>query len=237
MIDVGLLASIAIVLIVPAVFVPPWPASAAVPGLLDVSGGALLIGVAIGRLTAVAFDDPGSLTSIGDLLIIRSGVEFWAGVLAGCAWIAIHARRDGVAPADRLAVIAAPALVAWACYEATCILRDGCPGPVSGIGLRPEGLVQTMLPIGLLTAAAAVGACVGLRWLQRRGMRGLETFTLALFAVATIRSVASIWLPHIGSGLTRQHATSIVVGVVAAITFVVLRTRASGLSPATSAAP
>ena len=230
MIDVGLLASIAIVLIVPAVFVQPWPISAAAPGLIDVSGGALLIGVAAGRLTAVAIDDPGSLTSLSDLLIIRSGVEFWAGAFAGLAWIAFHARRDNVAPAARLAAITTPALVAWACYEATCVLRDGCPGPVSGLGLRPEGLVQKVLPIGLMMAAAAVGAAAGLRWLHRRGMSNPQTFTLALLAVATIRSVASIWLPHIGSGLTRQHQTSIVVGVIASIAFVVLRVRVHRLA-------
>ena len=230
MIDVGLLASIAIVLIVPAVFVSPWPTSAAATGLIDITGGALLIGVAAGRLTAVAIDDPGSLTSLSDLLIVRSGVEFWAGVLAGLAWIAIQARRDQVAPAERLAAITTPALVAWACYEATCVLRDGCPGPVSGLGLRPEGLLHKMLPIGLMVAAAAAGAAAGLRWLHRRGMSGLQTLTLALVALATIRSVASIWLPHIGSGLTRQHLTSIAVGVVASVTFVLLRIQARRLS-------
>lgn len=225
MIDVGLLASIAVVLIVPSVFVQPWPRAALAPGLIDVVGGALLMSIAIGRLTAVAIDDPRSLTSLSDLLIIRSGVEFWAGALAGLAWIAFHARRDNVAPTARLAAITAPALVAWASYEATCVLRDGCPGPVSRFGLRPEGLVQTMLPIGLLIAAAAVGAAAALRWFHRRGLPDSQTFTLALLAVATIRSVASIWLPHIGSGLTRQHQTSIAVAVAASITFVVLRVR------------
>lgn len=225
MIDVGLLASIAIMLIVPAVFVQPWPASAVVPGVIDVAGGALLLGVVAGRLTAVAIDDPGSLTSLGDLLVIRSGVEFWAGAVAALTWIAIRSRNDNVAPIERLAAITTPALVAWASYEATCILRDGCPGPVSSIGLRPEGLVQKMLPIGLMVAVVAAGVAAGLRWLHRRGMSHAQVLTLALVGVATIRSVASLWLPHIGSGLTRQHTTSMVVAVVGAITFVALRVR------------
>ena len=83
MIDVGLLATIVIVLIVPSVFVRPWPASAAASGVIDVSIGAMFVGLAVGRLTAVALDDPGSLTSLSDLMIIRSGVEFWPGVAAG----------------------------------------------------------------------------------------------------------------------------------------------------------
>lgn len=223
MIDVGLLASIAILVIVPAVFAPPWPASAAVPGLIDVAGGALLIGILVGRLTAVAIDDPGSLTNLSDLLIVRSGVEFWAGMIAGLAWIAFQAHRSEVAPAERLAAITTPGLVAWASYEATCVIRDGCAGPLNRFGIRPDGLIEKVLPIGVLVAAVAVGAAVGLRWLHRRGMPGVQIFTLALAAIATIRSIASIWLPHIGSGLTRQHKSSIVIAVVASIAFVVLR--------------
>ena len=225
MIDVGLLATIVIVLIVPSVFVRPWPASAAASGVIDVALGALFVGLAVGRLTAVALDDPGSLTSLSDLMIIRSGVEFWPGVAAGVAWIAFRARHDEVAPMRRLAAITTPALVAWACYEAACILRDGCPGPLSSIGLRPDGLVERMFPIGLVVAAAVVGAAmIGRRW-HRRGMPDLEVVVMALLTVAIIRSVASIWLPHIGNGLTRQHRTSIAVGVIAVIAFVVIRRR------------
>ena len=225
MIDVGLLATIVIVLIVPSVFVPPWPSPAAPSGVFDLSIGALFVGVAVGRLSALALDDPGSLTSISDLLIVRSGVEFWPGVAAGLVWIAVRARAEAVAPLRRLAAISSPALAAWACYEATCILRDGCPGPRSSIGLRPDGLVEPVFPIGFVVAAAAVGvAFVGRRWHQR-GAPEAEVVVMALFSVAAIRSVASIWLPHIGSGLTRQHKTSIAVAVICAIAFLVVRRR------------
>jgi hypothetical protein len=228
MIDVGLLATIVIVLTVPSVFVPAWPASAAPSGVFDLSLGALFVGLAVGRLAALALDDPGSLTSVSDLLIVRSGVEFWPGAAAGLVWIAVRARGDEVAPSRRLAAISSPALVAWACYEATCILREGCPGPLSALGLRPEGLVETAFPIGLVVAAAAVGvAVVGRRWHQR-GAPDLEVVVMALFSIAFIRSVASIWLPHIGNGMTRQHKTSIAVAVISAIAFVVVRRRRPG---------
>lgn len=230
MIDVGLLASMAVVLIVPSVFVRAWPESAAASGLIDVTSGALLMGIAVGRLAAVAIDDPGSLTSISDLLIIRSGVEFWPGVAAGIGWIALRARHDHVSPAERLAAITAPALVAWACYEATCLLRDGCPGPVGSIGLRPEGLVQRMLPIGLGVAATAAGAAAIVRRWHRRGLPDLQVIGVTLIALATIRSVASVWLPHIGDGLTRQHRTSITVAVIASIGLLALRLRANPIA-------
>ena len=89
--------------------------------------------------------------------------------------------------------------------------------------------------MGLVAAATAVGAAAGLRYLHRRGMPGSQIVVLALVAIATIRSVASIWLPHIGSGLTRQHETSFVIAVVALIAFVVLRIRMQrDARPATS---
>lgn len=226
MIDIGLLASMVVVIVVPAVFVRAWPESAVATGLIDVASGALLIGIAVGRLVAVAIDDPGSLTSISDLLIIRSGVEFWPGVIAGIGWIAIGARRDDVSPAARLAAITAPALVAWACYEATCLLRDGCPGPLSSIGLRPDGLAKRMFPVSLGVAATAVGAAALVRRWHRRGMPDLQVIAVTAIAFAAIRSLASIWLPHIGDGLTRQHRTSIAVAVIASIGLVALRLRA-----------
>lgn len=223
MIDVGLLASMVVVLIVPSVFVRAWPDSAVATGLIDTTSGALLIGIAIGRLAAVAIDDPGSLTSLSDLLIIRSGVEFWPGVAAGVGWIAFRARQDNVSPAVRLAAITAPALVAWACYEATCLLRDGCPGPVTTFGLRPDGLVQRMFPVSLGIAAAAAGAAVVVRRWHRHGLPDLQVIAVALLSLATIRSFASIWLPHIGNGLTRQHRTSIAVAIVTFIGLLALR--------------
>lgn len=225
MIDVGLLASMAIVLIVPTVFVLPWPTSAAAAGLLDTAGGALIIGLIVGRLTAVAIDDPGSLTRISDLMIIRSGVEFWPGVGAGLAWIALRSKHDHIAPAQRLAALSAPALVAWACYEAACLVRDGCPGPLSSFGLRPDGLVQSMFPVDVVAAAAAIGAAFATRQLHRRGMPSLQVVALAIALLAVIRSLASIWLPHIGDGLTRQHKTSLVIAVAASATFVAARIR------------
>ena len=220
MIDVGLLVSMAIMLTIPVVFIRPWPAAAVEAGILDTTLGALLIGIAIGRLTAVAIDDSGSLTNLSDLLIIRSGVEFWPGAVAGLAWLAYRAHREGQPVPLRLAALAPAGLVAWSCFEATCLLRDGCPGPISAIGIRPDGLATRMFPVGLGVAAAAAASAFALDRLHRRGLQSPYVVILAVIAVAAIRSVASIWLPHIGSGLTRQHKTSIAVfaASVAALT-------------------
>src|SRR3546814_7909727 len=72
-------------------------------------------------------DDPESLGSIRALLVVRSGVEFWAGlavffVLLRRSVVRQHRRRGH----EALAELAPFALWGYALYEATCGLRDGC---------------------------------------------------------------------------------------------------------------
>ena len=228
MIDLGLLVSIAIVVTIPALFIRPWPPDAIDGNVVDASLGALAAGVVAGRLTALALDDPGSLTSLSDVLIIRSGVEFWAGTAVGLAWLAFGARKDKVSTAVRIAALVPAALVAWAGYEASCLVRDGCPGPASVFGLRPDGLTTRVIPIGLLVAVAATAAAYELSRLHRSGMPSAEIALLAIATVAAIRSVASIWLPHIGDDLTRQHKESIAVLTMSSIGLAALRLRHRG---------
>ena len=225
MIDIGLLVSMAIMVTVPTLFVRPWPLTAVPAGVLDTALGALVIGLAVGRLSAVAFDDAGSLTNLGDLMIIRSGVEFWPGALAGLAWLTHRAHRDGVSPTVRIAALVPAGLTAWSCFEATCLLRGGCPGPVSTIGIRPDGLQTSMFPVGLGVAVAAAASAFALDRSHRRGLQSLYVVILAVLGMAAIRSVASIWLPHIGSGVTRQHATSIAVLITSSVALIVLSGR------------
>lgn len=213
MADVGLLVSIGLIVIIVSVFVRPWPPDAIAGGVVDTAMGAALIGLVVGRVAAVALDDPGALTKLNDLLIIRSGVEFWPGVAAGLAWLLIRVRRKHIRPWNQLAALAPGGLVAWAVYEATCVVRGGCPGPVSAVGLHPDGLTRGVFPIGLAVGAVAGACAVLLGVAQRRGLSSRRVVIAAITAVAAIRSVASLWLPHIGSGFTRQHRTSLVVAI------------------------
>lgn len=214
MIDVGLLVSIAAMLVVPAVFLRPATPDASPSDMVELGAGPLLVGVLGGRIAAMLLDDPSSLGNIRDILIIRSGVEFWPGVAIGCACLAWNTRRQQAEVAKRLADMSVVALAAWATFEATCLLRDGCPGPPSRIGLRPDGLTTRVLPIGLIVAVAAGGAAWGIARLRRHGLDPRRCIVATVAAIAAIRSVSSIWLPHIGSGLTRQHRESIAVAAL-----------------------
>jgi len=170
----------------------------------------LVAGLAAARLTAVVLDDPATLLRPFDLLLIRGGMEFWAGVAGASAAIWLAARNRPFTPLDRAADIAPFALFAYAIYEAACLLRDGCFGPASPLGLRPGGLGQTQVPVGVLVgmAAAALGA-LSWRWSRRRPP--IDVALLAVTGLAGIRSFAGFFLPKVTSGLTRPHMESLLV--------------------------
>ena len=217
MIDYGLLMSMIVGFGVPTLLANWWPLSTYEEpvGFLDVALAPAFAGLAVGRLTTLALDDPSSIGSVSDMLIIRSGVEFWPGVAAAVGVLVWLAVRDGVAPLVRLVDLAPLAMIGYAMYEAACLFRDGCFGPDSSLGLRPPGLSTTMLPVGLLMALAVVAAAIVTRRVRDRGDDPLLVLLGAGVAVAAVRTVGSVWLPHVGDGLTRQHMTSIVVTVLA----------------------
>jgi len=220
MTDYGLLLSMALTVGLPSLFVRRWPLkTTAGQSLTDVSISALGVGLIVGRIVNLLLDDPRSLTRLGDFLIIRSGVEFWAGAVAGTVVVARGARRDKVGVADRLADVAPAALVAQAGYHLTCIVRDGCYGPDWAAGPVPKGLMHGMFPVELVAAVVLVAVAV------RLASRTLHPAIVALgglSAIAAERSVTSIWLPRLGAGITRQHTTSIVISSVSAVGIVVL---------------
>lgn len=173
-----------------------------------------VVGLLAARVAAAALDDRASLRSVRALLVIRGGVEFWVGATVMLALIAAGMRRRGREVRPALAELAPFVLWGYAAYEATCVLRDGCYGPASPVGLVPDGLQTRMLPLGLLAAGAIVVLGFVIRHLAWSASSKL---LLAVGGVAGLRALVSFWLPQLGDGLTRQHRESIVVaaGVVA----------------------
>lgn len=226
MIDYGLLVSMIIAFGVPSLVGSWWTVSGrdGPIGFFDVALWPAFTGLAIGRITTLAIDDPSSIGRISDMLIIRSGVEFWPGVTAAIGAALLSAHLGLVSPSRRISELTPLAMVGYASYEAACIFRDGCYGPRNSIGLRPPGLSTTMLPIGWFMTLAVVVAAFCVHVLVARGRNPLEIVLVAAASVASIRTVGSIWLPHVGEGLTRQHLSSLVVaaasvfGVVVAVT-------------------
>lgn len=223
MIDVGLLVSVVIVwavVVATARFAPPAIDD---PGAIDRLYLPAAGGVIIGRLVAILLDDPSSLDSIRSWLIIRSGVEFWAGVAAFTVLVCVSLRRSSIAPAGWLSEIAPHLLWAYAAYEVTCVAREGCFGPASPIGLQPDGLDTAQVPIGIVVAVAVALLGLAVRYLW--GLSPVEKLALAIGGLAAIRSIAAIWLPRLGSTLTRAHRESIAVALGVAVTCAVVAVR------------
>ncbi len=236
--DYGLLASVVVAFAVPALLAGRWPLRSFDPpiGFVDAGIGPAVAGLAVGRLMTLVIDDRRALGRVADMLIIRSGVEFWPAVVAAVGVAALAARRARVPVIARLADLAPLAMVGYAIYEVACVLRDGCYGPASPIGLRPDGLSTRMLPVGIVMGVAIVAGA----WVVRRA-NGRWSHVVDLLAsiaiVATVRAVASFWLPHVGGGLTRPHRQSLVIAVVATMALAVMalrRHRASRPIPETA---
>ncbi|QGG94172.1 hypothetical protein [Actinomarinicola tropica] len=228
MIDFGLVVSLIAAIGAPALLAIRWASyDDWGSNFLDDVTVPLLVGLVTGRLVTLALDDPNSIGSLSDMLVIRSGVEFWPGVAAAAGVVAWQANRAHRSPLERLAALAPLALVGYAAYEATCVFRDGCLGPVSPVGLRPPGLQTTMLPVGWLMAAATLAGAVIVHRLQDR-VRPTVVVATAAAIVAAVRSLGSVWLPHVGDGMTRQHQTSIAVLLVATAALVAAASRSVG---------
>lgn len=191
--------------------------------VMEVGFGALVVGLAVARVVAVALDDPAGLRDLKSMLSIRGGVELWAGVFAGVAYVAVRAARSHHDVWKVLASGAPLAMWGYATWEATCMLRDGCFGPVSPFGLVPTGLTQRVLPIGLLVAVA-VAAIAGIAWRWRQRAPILAVCG-SVAGVAAVRSVAAFWLPALGDGLTRPHRESLVLAGVGVGGFLALLIR------------
>lgn len=225
MIDYGLLVSLVAAFGVPSLVGWWWPLDDAPrsagadepPTFLDVALGPAFAGLAVGRLTTLGLDDPNSIGSLSDMVIIRSGVEFWPGVVAAVGVTLWAEHRAGLPRLHHLAGLLPLAIIGYAAYEAACVFRDGCFGPATDVGLRPPGVSTAMFPVGWLMAAALIAAALLVRGLASRVRSRTVVVAAATAAVAGVRAIGSIWLPHVGEGLTRQHVTSLVIASTAAL--------------------
>lgn len=191
--------------------------------LIDLLSLPLLAGVAAARLSAVALDDPSALGRARDLLLIRGGMDLWPGLLAAALTLVVLLRRDReVTALSGLVDVAPYVLWALAMYESTCVLRDGCFGPASRVGLRPPGVDYGQIPVGLAVAAAL--AAIGLLVRRLGSSDRPAALVAAISGLAAVRSVSAFWLPRITTGLTRQHRESLVVLVASVATGMVILT-------------
>ncbi len=184
----------------------------------------LIVGLIAARVVFVLLDHPASVFRLRDLMVVRAGVEFWAGVLVALAWVLVRVRRAGDRVGAMMTLAAAmPYLVIGvALYEASCLVRDGCFGPVASVGLKPNGLGSTMVPVGVLAAGALGVAALVLR--RASTPEATPTVLGALAILGGVRLVASWFLPAFGpSRVERESALVFVVSTIALVLSAVRR--------------
>ena len=222
--DVGLLLTMLIVIGGVQLVLRAAPPTAVDRGLLvELVSTPLIVGLIAARLVFVLLDHPASVFRLRDLMVVRSGMEFWAGVVVALAWLAARAQRSG-GRAEALVKLAAAVpylLIGVALYESSCLVRDGCLGPVAGVGLVPRGLDSTMVPVGLLAAGALGLTAVVLR---RGTLEAEQTVLCAFVVLGGVRLVASWFLPAFGpSRVERESALAFILSLVVLIAFTARR--------------
>lgn len=225
MLDTGLLLSGVAVWAAVVVFARWLPLAGMERGeLLDRLGFPAFAGLIVARVASLAIDDPASIGSLRTLAVLRGGVEFWPGVVAFAIVAGVGARRRHRPVVFELSILSPFALVAYGAYEVACLVRDGCYGPASPLGLVPDGLHTRMFPVGVAVGLAVAGAGFALSRLWSASAPA--KLAGAALAVGVARFLASFWLPFLGEGPPRTQLESAAVLAVSAVVLgVVVRPR------------
>lgn len=180
--------------------------------LRDLALGAALGGLIVGRLAAMIGDGVNPLANIGDVLIVRAGVDTVWATFGALATMVTMARRETVAAADALAGAALAGLAGW---EAGCAVRSTCAGTVADLpwAITLPGSAIPRHPVGLYAAAGMALVAIGILWLRRRRPAPGVVAALGLAGAATVRLATEAMRPALGGRPTVWYAAAMVAGV------------------------
>ncbi len=179
--------------------------------------GAVLVGLAVGRLGYLLGEGVDILGRPLDILMVRGGITPVAAGLGALGYLAWTCRSDLLSRTDYLAPAALWGLAVW---EAGCWWQGACLGSVSELWwtMALPGSDLTRHPAGMYAALLlAVGALV-LSW---RGVPGRGAATWAALGWASgVRLMAPFWSVEAWSGRTWWYLFGLLLGlggVVAAV--------------------
>lgn len=173
--------------------------------------GAAVAGIAVGRVAAVLMQGTNPLTSPGELLIIRGGVETVFASLSGVAILVWPLRRMPAA----LDAIAPAALAALAGWHGGCLWRSTCLGAISDLpwAWPLPGSDITRHPVEIYTAALLLAGAWAIKWIKSSAGTAAA---MAIFWAGLARLVTEPLRPSLGAGLWWFYAMATVAGLVAA---------------------
>ena len=178
--------------------------------LVDVVIGSSVVGLAVGRIAAMALQGTNPLTHPLDLFFIRGGVDTGFASLGALAFLAWTARHDFWPTIDLVGPAALAGLAGW---HAGCVFRGSCVGTVTTL---PWGILDgtvTRHPVELYAALLLLAGAVALVMWRRRLPTGF-TASLALTIAAGVRLATEPLRVGLGPGPMPWYAAGVVVGAV-----------------------
>jgi len=181
---------------------------------------AVVVGVVIGRLTAMISAGTSPLSHPGDILIVRAGVDTIAASVAAVATYSFVTRNDPWWLADAAAPAAIAGLAGW---HGGCIVRDACLGTPSDLpwAVAQTGSLVSRHPVEIYTALLLlVTAGLTIWWKLHRPRPGVVA-ALGVASVATARLVTEPLRLGLGGDLLWWYT----IALVTALAVLALRLR------------
>ena len=212
----------AFVAVIPIHFVLSWEAkrtnaAMCARNLWDISLGAVVAGVFVGRLAAMLGDGVNPLTHPGDILIIRGGVVTGPATIAAIATAAWFGRGVLWPVLDGLAASALAGLAGW---HAGCLVRGTCLGTPSGLpwAVSQEGSAVGRHPVEIYAAVLLIAAAVVLVWSRMKWTLPPGAPTgIALAVAAGVRLITEPLRPSLGGGPVWWYVAGFAAGIATAI--------------------
>ena len=173
--------------------------------------GAAVAGIAVGRVAAVLMQGTNPITSPGELLIIRGGVDTVFASLSGVAVLVWPLRRMPTA----LDAIAPAVLTALAGWHGGCLWRSTCLGAISDLpwAWPLPGSDITRHPVEIYAAVLLLAGAWAIK--RIKSFAGTAA-AMAIFWAGLARLVTEPLRPSLGAGLSWFYALATVAGLVAA---------------------
>ena len=167
------------------------------PGKIsDASMIALFAGVIGARIVFILQELPYYLKHKDQLFSLQfQGLTSFGGLLFGFAAYAIFAWRQKRALREVLDVVAPSALVGHAIGRIGCLLNGCCYGVVtnSGFGVHIDDSSTLHVPAQLFDSVMTFAAVGILLWIERRGLRKGQSFSLFLILYGVTRFIYEFW--------------------------------------------
>ena len=177
----------------------------------DIALTATIVGLAVGRLAAMAADGVNPVTNPQDILIVRAGVATGPAAAAALAWIAWTGRSELPAIADGLAAAALTGLAGW---HGACVIRNACLGSPSDLpwAFAQGGSSITRHPVEIYAAIAYLLVAVVL--IRLRPLPTGRTAGIGLASAAAIRLITEPMRPSLSGGPLAWYIAALLAGAV-----------------------